>query len=65
MKFKDFAQGILSRNSQPEMLQSQVGGTGNSLQEVTMFDLEIELQNDGEIEMRYMARAGRRHRSHN
>lgn len=50
------AQGMFSRSTQPEMLQSQVGGTGNSLQEVTMFDLEIESHEGSEIEMRYMAR---------
>ena len=49
-------QGMFGRTTQPEMLQSQVGGTGNSLREVTVFDLEIELHEGSEIEMRYMAR---------
>jgi hypothetical protein len=68
MKIKDFgpvimiivvlavlagAQGLLNRTSQPEMLQSQVAGTGNSLQDVRMFDLEIELKDDKEIVMRF------------
>ncbi|MCK9526696.1 MAG: YusW family protein [Limnochordia bacterium] len=51
------AQGIFSRTVQPEMLQSQVGGTENSLQDVQFFDLEIELVDDREIEIRYQARS--------
>ena len=50
------AQEMLSRTPQPEMLQSQVGGPGNSLKEVTMFELEIALRNDQEIELLYIAR---------
>lgn len=50
------AQAIFGRGAQPEMFQSQVGGTGNSLQEVRFFDLEIELKDDAEIEIRYGSR---------
>ncbi|NLL43348.1 MAG: hypothetical protein GX251_08405 [Firmicutes bacterium] len=50
------AQAIFGRGAQPEMFQSQVGATENSLQEVKFFDLEIELKDDSEIEVRYGAR---------
>ena len=50
------AQAIFGRGAQPEMFQSQVGGTRNSLQEVRFFDLEIELKDDAEIEIRYGSR---------
>ncbi|HKM42382.1 MAG TPA: YusW family protein [Limnochordia bacterium] len=50
------AQGIFSRTVQPEMFQSQVGGTGTSLEDIKRFDLEIELDDDRDIEIRYRTR---------
>lgn len=49
------AQSMFSSTPQPEMLQSQVGGTENSLQEVILFDLELELHDGTETEMMYLA----------
>lgn len=47
------AQGLYGGAVQPDMLQSQVSGTGTSLEEIRRFDLEIELNDDREIEIRY------------
>lgn len=50
------ARSLLSQGPEPEMLQSQVGGAENSLEQVATLELEIELRDDSEIELRYMAR---------
>ena len=49
------AQEMLSRTPQPDMLQSQVSGPGNTLQEVRRFELELELRNDQDIEVHYVS----------
>ncbi|NMB02140.1 MAG: hypothetical protein GX971_11610 [Firmicutes bacterium] len=43
----------LRQQSQPKLLQSQVAGTENTLEQISDFELEIELREGREIEMKY------------
>lgn len=53
------SQGLFNSSIEPEMLQSQVSGTGTSLGDVKKFELEIELNNNRDIEIRYQTQGER------
>lgn len=49
-------QGLRRQTAEPELFQSQVAGTENSLEQISNLELEIELREGREIEMEYSSR---------
>lgn len=46
-------QGLRQQTAEPELYQSQVAGTENTLEQIAELELEIELREGREIEMEY------------
>lgn len=49
-------QGLRQQTTEPKLFQSQVSGTENSIEQISSFELEIELREGKEIEMEYSNR---------